>query len=275
MSKLGLLYIENDTYFHRMDGTMKLLLFMVWMILTFLFFDFRILLSLFLIGCIGLAVAKIPIRKIIIVFSVIFTFSMLNSIMILLITPTHGSELTGTITPFFYIGYATITFETLFYALTLSLKYFTLLPFTLIFIYTTHPSQFASSLHKIGLPYKITYAINIALRYIPNIQEEYTLIKHAQEARGVPFEKGEARLFQRIKNRVTIFWPLVIHSLDRIDTISNAMDLRGFGKKEKRTWYFATKAKKNDYIVLLIGIITLLLAIYLKLTMFQDFWYPF
>lgn len=29
MSKLGLLYIENDTYFHRMDGTMKLLLFMV------------------------------------------------------------------------------------------------------------------------------------------------------------------------------------------------------------------------------------------------------
>lgn len=118
------------------------------------------------------------------------------------------------------------------------------MPFTLIFIYTTHPSQFASSLHKIGLPYKIAYAINIALRYIPNIQAEYTLIKHAQEARGVPFEKGEARLFQRIKNRVTIFWPLIIHSLDRIDTISNAMDLRGFGKKKSERGILRRRRRK-------------------------------
>ena len=85
-----------------------------------------------MIGCIGLLIAKIPFRKIFIVFTVIFTFSLLNSVMILFITPTHGSELTGSYTSFVYIGYATITYETLFYAATLSLKYFTLLPFTLI-----------------------------------------------------------------------------------------------------------------------------------------------
>ena len=37
------------------------------MTLTFLFFDFRVLLFLFFIGCIGLVVAKIPFRKIFIV----------------------------------------------------------------------------------------------------------------------------------------------------------------------------------------------------------------
>jgi len=274
MNKSDLFYIDNHTYFHRMDGAIKLLLFIIWMTLTFIFFDFRILLCLFFIGCLGLVIAKIPIKKIVIIFSAIFTFSMLNSMMILLITPTHGSELTGTSTAFLHIGYATITFETLFYALTLSLKYFTLLPFTLIFIYTTHPSEFASSLHKIGLPYKIAYAINIALRYIPNIQAEYKLIKHAQEARGVPFERGETNFWERIKNRVLIFWPLVIHSLERIDTVSNAMDLRGFGKKEKRTWYFTTKAKQEDYLGLVIGIIILVLAIYLKFNIFKGFWYP-
>ena len=104
--------------------------------------------------------------------------------MILLITPTHGSELTESYTAFLHVGYATITYETLFYATTLSLKYFTLLPFTLLFIYTTDPSEFVSNLSKLGIHYKITYAINIALRYIPDIQSEYKIIKHAQEARG-------------------------------------------------------------------------------------------
>ncbi|KEK22816.1 cobalamin biosynthesis protein CbiQ [Bacillus gaemokensis] len=258
-----------------MDGAIKLFLFIIWMTLTFIFFDFRILLCFFFIGCVGLAVAKIHIRKVLFIFGVIFIFSLLNSIMILLITPTHGSELTGTNTAFLHIGYATITLETLFYAITLSLKYFTLLPFTLIFIYTTNPSEFTSSLYKIGIPYKIAYAINIALRYIPNIQSEYKLIKHAQEARGIPFEKGDTHFFERIKNRVWIFWPLIIHSLERIDTVSNAMDLRGFGKKEKRTWYYGAKAKREDFIGLIIGSIILLCAIYLKCSTFSGFWYPF
>ncbi|PFQ23012.1 energy-coupling factor transporter transmembrane component T family protein [Bacillus cereus] len=265
----------HSTYFHRMDGVVKLFLFIFCMTLTFLFFDFRVLLILFIIGCIGLSIAKIPFRKILIVFSVIFTFSLLNSVMILLITPTHGSELTESYTAFLHVGYATITYETLFYAATLSLKYFTLLPFTLLFIYTTDPSEFVSNLSKLGIHYKITYAINIALRYIPDIQSEYKIIKHAQEARGVAFEKGEASLWVRMKNRVLIFWPLIIHSLERIDTVSNAMDLRGFGKKDKRTWFYTSKAKREDFIALFVGIFIFIVAVYLKLNVFQNFWYPF
>ncbi|RKF52387.1 cobalamin biosynthesis protein CbiQ [Bacillus wiedmannii] len=264
-----------STYFHRMDGAVKLLLFIFCMTLTFLFFDFRILLFVFMIGCFGLLIAKIPFRKILIVFSVIFTFSLLNSVMILFITPTHGSELTESYTSFLHIGYATITYETLFYAATLSLKYFTLLPFTLIFIYTTVPSEFVSSLSKFHIHYKIIYAINISLRYIPDIQSEYQVIKHAQEARGVAFEKGEASLWTRMKNRVLIFWPLITHSLERIDTVSNAMDLRGFGKKDKRTWFYTNKAKSGDFIALFVGVIILIVAVYLKLHVFQNFWYPF
>ncbi len=52
-----------STYFHRMDGAVKLLLFIFCMTLTFLFLDFRILLIVFMIGCIGLLVAKIPFVK--------------------------------------------------------------------------------------------------------------------------------------------------------------------------------------------------------------------
>ena len=45
------------------------------------------------------------------------------------------------------------------------------------------------------------------------------------------------KLGARIKNMMNIFVPLIFTTLDRIELISNAMDLRGFGKHKKRTWY--------------------------------------
>jgi len=43
-------------------------------------------------------------------------------------------------------------------------------------------------------------------------------------------------------------------SLARIDVISNAMELRGFGKdKKKRTWYTQRPFRKNDWIALAVG----------------------
>ncbi|PFX76681.1 cobalamin biosynthesis protein CbiQ, partial [Bacillus toyonensis] len=47
----------HNTYFRRMDGAVKLVLFIFCMTLTFMFFDFRILLILFMFGCIGLLLA--------------------------------------------------------------------------------------------------------------------------------------------------------------------------------------------------------------------------
>ena len=46
-------------------------------------------------------------------------------------------------------------------------------------------------------------------------------------------------IIQRLKAASAILVPLVLSSMERIETISNAMELRGFGKKNKRTWYAA------------------------------------
>ena len=69
----------------------------------------------------------------------------------------------------------------------------------------------------------------IALRYIPDIQRDYHSISQAQQARGVELGINE-HFFARLKNSVNILLPLILTSLNRIDTISNAMELRGFGK---------------------------------------------
>ena len=74
---------------------------------------------------------------------------------------------------------------------------------------TTHPSQFASSLNQIGVPYKITYSVSLTLRYIPDLQEEFFTIKMSQEARGMELSK-KASLMQRIKGNLRIITPLIL-----------------------------------------------------------------
>ena len=89
------------------------------------------------------------------------------------------------------------------------------------------------------------------MRYIPDIQEEFYTIRMSQEARGLELSK-KGRLVDRIKGNLSLVIPLIFSSLERIDTISTAMELRRFGKNKKRTWYTYQPLKQMDYIVLII-----------------------
>ena len=91
-----------------------------------------------------------------------------------------------------------MTVEQLFYQLNVTLKYFAVIPIALLFIVATDPSEFAASLNRIGVSYKISYAVAIALRYIPDIQRDYAEIAFAQQARGIDLSRKE-KLTKRIK----------------------------------------------------------------------------
>ena len=275
MSRAKTLYIEGDSIFHKLNGISKILLFLTWTIMTVMFLDIRVFLVMGIVGTIMLYFSQIPSKTIKPLLWIMVVFNIINIIFILLITPQYGTELVGTNTEIINIGYSYINKETLFYVLTISLKYAVLMPITVIFIFTTHPSEFASSLNKMGIPYKIAYAINIAFRYIPDVMTEYKNILDAQQARGLAFNKGEGTIIERLKNYSTIFVPLVSSSMKRIETVSNAMELRSFGKKRKRTWYSYKKLKGMDY-AFIIGCVALLLtAVYLKNNVMTGFYYPF
>ena len=121
---------------------------------------------------------------------------------------------------------------------------------------------FASSLNKIGIPYRFSYAVSIALRYIPTIQEDFITISKAQQAKGIDVSK-KIGFLKRIKNVSSMLLPLIFSSIEKIDIISNAMLLRGFGKKDKRTWYYARKIENKDYIAILITAVFIVISIVL------------
>ena len=140
------------------------------------------------------------------------------------------------------------------------------IPSVLLFVCTTNPSEFAASLSRIGVSYRISYAVALALRYIPDIQREYRDISLAQQARGTEMSK-KASLVNRLKAASAILIPLILSSMERIETISNAMELRGFGKGKTRSWYSGRKFSKMDILCMVFCV--LLMIVSLLLTYFN------
>ena len=258
-------YIEKDSVIHKLNGAAKLICFLFWTTAIMLTYDTRFLIFLTVLGFILFKVSKIRFKEIKIVFYLISIFLILNLLMIFLFSPLEGTKIYGTQHDVFKIfGNYVVTQEQLFYEFNIFIKYFSVIPVALLFVITTHPSEFASSLNRIGVPYKFSYAVSIALRYIPTVQEDFITISKAQQAKGIDISRN-VKLTTRIKNVSYTLLPLIFSSIDKIDVISNAMLLRGFGKRNRRTWYQARKMKISDMVAILItGIFVIVSLILIK-----------
>ena len=227
------------------------------------------------LGFVLFRISKIKFNEIKIVFYLITIFLVLNLIMIFLFSPLEGTKIYGTRHDILKIfGNYVITKEQLFYEFNIFVKYFSVIPVALLFIITTNPSEFASSLNRIGVPYKFSYAVSIALRYIPTVQEDFVTISKAQQAKGIDISKN-VKLITRIKNISYTLMPLIFSSIEKIDIISNAMILRGFGKRKKRTWYQSRKMKMPDVIAIFVTAIFVIASIVLIKINGGRFYNPF
>lgn len=242
-----LTYTNLDSPIHRLTGVTKLIFFIFWSVTAMITYDTRSLLAMFLFSLVIFKISKVRFRDFSFVLYLILFFLLLNHLAIFAFSPTEGVRIYGTRHDLFHIaGPYTVTAEQLFYQFNITLKYFTVIPMALLFLLTTDPSEFAASLNRIGVSYKIAYAVSIAMRYIPDIQRDFQNISFAAQARGIDLS-GKEKLRKRVKNVFAILTPLIFTSLERIETISAAMELRGFGHKRKRTWYSSRPFAKSDY----------------------------
>ncbi len=258
-------YIDRPSPIHRLTGATKLLCLLFWSFAAMLTFDTRLLAFLTVLAIVVMVIAKIRIRDVKGLFWFSFVFLILNNLLIFIFSPENGVEIYGTRTPIahLFLNYYIVK-EQLFYHLNVVLKYTSTIPVVIIFVSTTNPSEFAASLNRIGVSYKIAYSVALALRYIPDIQREYHDISVAQQARGLEMASRKQSLFKRLKNASAMLFPLIISSMDRIETIANAMELRGFGKLKRRTWYSARPFKVADYLSIAFCILLLVAAFVLS-----------
>ena len=268
-------YIKKDSPIHKLTGATKLICFLLWTIAAMITYDIRVLIGLFIAGIIVFKISKIKFEDVSFILYFILFFLLLNALLIFVFSPYQGVDIYGSRTDLFHlIGPYTVTKEQLFYELNVILKYFATIPMALLFILTTDPSEFAASLNKIGVSYKVAYTVSIALRYIPDVQRDYKDISFAQQARGIDLSSKE-KLSKRIKNSAAILMPLIFSSLERIDKISLAMELRAFGNNKKRTWYNSRKFGKIDYISIVILLIIVAISIAMVKVNGSRFYNPF
>lgn len=274
MSKI-LAYEEKDTWIHRLSGVSKLIFFLLWCFVSMMTYDTGILIFMVIFSLIVFKMSKTEWKQVGSVFKMILIFLTINVLAIFWLSPYQGCEIYGSKTILFHIvGSYDMTAEQLFYEMNVIIKYFTVVPAVFMFLVTTNPSEFAASMNRVGISYNVGYAISIALRYIPDVQGEFTKIKHAQEARGIEMS-GKASFLNRIKSTASIIFPLVFSSMDRIDVVSNAMELRGYGKHKKRTWYMAKKLERNDYLVIAFTVIFAVVALVYTYADGNRFYNPF
>src|SRR5699024_8863455 len=130
-------YIPNKTIIHDLSGSTKLISFILLSLIVMTSFDTRFLVAMTIFS--------------LILFYFVLVFSILNLLTIYIFEPEYGVQLYNSRTVLFDgIGRYTITAEQLFYEFNVAIKYFTTIPLALIFIFTTDPSEFASSLNRIG-----------------------------------------------------------------------------------------------------------------------------
>ena len=273
-AKTVLNYLDRDSMVHKMTGTTKLAFFLLFTFASMITYNIWVLLGLFAVSFVAFKLSKIKYREVRFMMIFMLVFLLLNNLFIFLFDPNQGPNLYGTRHVLCHLFWRyDVTAEQLFYMLNISLKYFVALPVAILFISATNPSEFAASLNSIGISYKVGYSVAIALRYIPDIQRDYHSISQAQQARGVELGKNE-HFFSRLKNSVNILLPLILTSLNRIDTISNAMELRGFGKNKKRTWYTRRPFATRDFAALGLGVVLLVVSLMVTIK-FGRFYNPF
>ena len=265
MAKVAILsYIKRKSPVHELTGTTKLIFFLAWSVASMVTYDTRVLTAMLIISVFIFKISRIKLRDISFVLGLAAVFLLMNNLFVYLFSPEYGVSLYGSRNVVFTIaGPYTVTLQQLFYHLNMTMKVVCVVPIALLFIACTDPSEFAASLAGIGVSYRVGYAVSLALRYIPDVQREYRNISQAQQARGIDLS-GKDKFFTRLKNSVAILLPLVLSSLNRIETVSNAMELRGFDKEKKRTWYVQRKMQRNDWVT--VGFAILILVLDLVIT---------
>ena len=259
MAKHGLIgYKAGQGFLYQLSGASKFLFFILVSIASMTTYDTRLIAFIAIGSLLLFHLSGIQWQDVSAAVTFVALFAVLNLMTVYLFAPHYGDDIYGATTLILDgPGAYDLTQQELFYLFNLFLKYCCTVPMALLFLLTTHPSQFAASLNQIGVSYKIAYAVSLTLRYIPDIQEDFAVIKLSQEARGLELSR-KGNIIRRIKGNVQLITPLIFTSLERIDMIATAMELRRFGKDNKRTWYYGQTFNLKDYLVILFGILVLL-----------------
>lgn len=265
----ALVYFKADSFFHKMDPTLKMVWIFIITIFTFLkniepnySSGIYQLIIYILVLIIILTLGKIGLSRYIKSMSLF-----IPTVLFILIYKTLFYPYTTTepFTVIYEFSFIKITYEGLFEGIGVALRILILTSLSILFILTAEPKKLVQSLMQVAkIPYRIGYTFYAALRFVPLVYEEYKNITNAHLVRGVGFSKiGFISRLSLLKSSII---PLLITGIRRAQEVSIAMDSRAFGAFKKRTIVDEIKVRISDKIFVTITLLSLISYIFFLYT---------
>lgn len=256
-------YVKGDSFIHKLDPRTKIMLLLAFICSAMLTVDTMLNMAIF-VALLALAASSgafrhwlkmlwhmAPLIALIIVFDSLFSHVSWGPVLfstqqwILRITVTPGS---------------------IVYAITIGVRFLTLIGTSFLFIMTTQFEDLVAGLRKLYVPYLLALSLGLALRSITLLAADLKAITDAQRSRCL--ELDARSLLQRADRLLSLAVPAVVCLIYRSRNVSSAMHCRGYGHVARPTLYSRLRLKANDWGViscLLLGIIALVYLSWIKI----------
>ncbi len=239
-------YYLADSFVHKMDARIKLLLCILFMVGIFFVISFAgfVWMTLFLVLAIGFS--KVPLGSILKSVKGILVLLLLTAVLNVLFV--KGDTL---LVQWWVIE---IYAEGLIFAAKMMLRLSYLVMGTSLLTLTTTPVDLTHAVESLLKPlrmlkfpvHELALIMSLALSFIPSLIEETDRIIRAQKARGANFDTGN--IIKRAKAFVPILVPLLIGGFRRADELANAMNSRCYEGAKNRTQMRVMKLTWRDFV---------------------------
>jgi energy-coupling factor transport system permease protein len=241
-------FIDQDSWLHRRNPTCKFwLMLVIALFICFSYYPILPIVTVLLTVSLTAIGGKISIRvflgqlKVFIFIAAVFMVSMF-----ILRGISYSPDTIVTAGPF------TWSERDLINILTLGFRIMAFVAMSISFVATTRPRDIALSLIlQCKLDPIRGYAILAAYRFLPELQDYVQTIRLAQKIRGVDWNKS---LASRVAAPFGMVLPLFSLAARRGETVACAMESRGLGSAEQRTYCVKTQVDKDDWIFVAVTI---------------------
>ena len=250
-------YTFKETYVHHLDARNKIFLMILFMV--GIFFQFHLWSTALLLS--GLYLVILIIIMIMARINFFQLFKSLSGMWMFIIIlmaiyifiPNNNYYLPTA----FSIGSLEVKWDAFCQSGYIIMRLILMLALTMVLTSTTKPMDmtyafewYMTPLKPIRFPaHEIAMTLSIALRFIPTLLDETERIMKAQASRGVDFNHGG--LFKRFGAVIALIIPLFVSALERSEELANAMIVRGYDPRAKRTRYRLLRFSWRDLIAFL------------------------
>lgn len=236
------LYEEGFTFLYRLDPRVKLLGVLAVFFLSIIFNDPRFLAPVFFSILALIIIGRVPIRRVALLLRSLAILVIISLILWPLIYQ-QGPVL-------FRVAGFNITEGGIFFGFGMAFRILDMViaPITL-FLTTTQP-DFVAGLRRLGLPYKASFALATAFRFLPTVVGVGQSIVEAQQARGLDVGRGSP--VRRMKSYGRIVGPLMITSIRIAQQLVFAVEAKAFSIDRKRTFYKHLVYDRADWLALFV-----------------------